>query len=412
MSELDERQLPAISTLLGPIQLALHHDRVRGWLLFDHRGKSVVAARLLGLSRTWASRGGAGGSAALGPGTEHRFFYWIPAEGLPVAIAHEDDLAVLPDLPGERAPYRTALGLRTALEKHLPREGTVLVEHGPFAQIADLAVVDEATLSLLRGRETAVRSSIELSNRFAGPLSVEERADVVEVASRLERAVAAFEVGARAARPTRWEAVWELVEASARAEGLCLHPESGLAIDAVARGQRAPCRGGGELEPRSRARVDLWASREGGAHSVVVPCSFEVSARPLPAAGAALGEELARCEEELHHALEERAKRSRLLGSEVGELAHDGARRRDLAFLSSCVGWPLGPVVRGSHACTFDSEGFADPRELVAGTCWALRLGASRQDEWGWRTSLLERTERGVRILARGQSGPIVLDPG
>ncbi len=399
MSEHDERPLPAISTLLGPIQLALHHDRVRGWLLFDHRGKSVVAARLLGLAPTWSST----------PGTEHRFFYWVPAEGLPVAIAHEDDLAVLPELPGERASYRTALGLRTALEKHLPREGTVLVEQGPFAQIADLAVVDEATLSLLRGRETSVRSSIELSNRFAGPLAAEERAEVVEVASRLERAVAAFEVAAGEARPASWEGLWRLVEESARAEGLGLHPESGLAIDALARGQRATARGGGAIEPTSRARVDLWASRSGAMHAVVVPCSFEVTARPAPPTRSALGEELARCEDEIHGALEERGKRTRILGSEVGELAHDAARRRQLAFLASCVGWPLGPVVRGSHACTFDAEGFADPRELVVGTCWTLRLGASRDGEAGWRTSIVERTERGVRVLARGRSAPVVL---
>jgi hypothetical protein len=385
---------PAISTLLGPIQLALHHDRVRGWLLYDHRGRSVVAARLLG------SLDEGGGRASVALPTEHRLFFWIPAEGLPVVVAHEDDAVVLPELPGDRVVYRTPLELRAALEKQLPRAGTVLVEQGPFAQIADLALVDEATLSLLRGRDAVVRSSIALANRFAGPLASEERSEVVELAARLERVHAALAVEVTARPPSSWEALWAWAEAAAAAEGLALHDECGLALEEGTRGARAVARRGGPLEPGARARLDLWASRRGGSRAVLVPSTQELTVGASPELEA-LSSALEACEAELLRAVDERARRGRVLGSEVAELAHDAVRRRGLEPASRCVGWPLGPVPRGSHACTFDAEGFADPRELVPGTCWALCLGARSAALTARRTTLVERTDRALAVIAR-----------
>lgn len=375
---------PAISALLGPVQLALSQERVRGWLLYDLRGRSLVASRLLGLG---------------GAGTERRFFYWIPAEGLPVAIVHEDDAPLLPELPGDRARYRTAIELRAALEAHVPREGTVLVEQAPFAQIADLAVVDEATLSLLRGRDTVVRSSLELANRFAGPLSEAERDEVGLVSTDLTTLRATIARVASSRALGSWDALWGVVEEEADARALELCRESGFAIDANARSQRATERLGGAMVPGAQARLDLWVRRRRG-HGVVVPASLDVVVGEDTPAGSRLRGLLRTVEDELLETLVERASRPRVLGSEVAELSYDAIRRRGLSFTSSCVGWPLGDVARGSHACTFDAEGFADPRELVPGTMWALRLGVDDGQAIAWRTTLIERVERGLRITA------------
>jgi hypothetical protein len=389
---------PAIAALLGSIQLALVAERARGWLIYDLRGRSVVAARLLGLREG---------------GTERRFFYWIPAEGLPVAIVHQDDASGLPDLPGERARYRTAIELRTTLEAHVPREGTVLVEQAPFAQIADLAVLDEATLSLLRGRDTIARTSLELVNRFVGPLTGEERTELEGVVADLAALRGALGRAVQSSTFSTWDALYERVEAEASARTLVLGSESGFAIDTLARGQRAPERDGGVIVPGSSARLDVWACRRGVKASsgarVLAVASVMLSAGPVPEAQAALGSLLAAAEDELLASLEERSRRLRVLGSEVAELAYDALRRRSLAPASTCVGWPLGPVARGSHASTFDAEGFADPRELVPGTAWALRLGVEQGGAVAWRTTILERIEAGIRVIARGTEAPLVV---
>ena len=389
---------PAVAALLGSIQLALVAERARGWLIYDLRGRSVVAARLLGLREG---------------GTERRFFYWIPAEGLPVAIVHQDDASGLADLPGERARYRTAIELRTALEAHVPREGTVLVEQAPFAQIADLAVLDEATLSLLRGRDTIARTSLELVNRFVGPLTHDERVELEGVLADLAALRGAFGRALASSGFASWDALYERIEAEAHARALALGSETGFAIDTLARGQRAPERQGGVIVPGSIARLDLWACRRGAAAQtgarVLVPSSVMLCVGAVPEAHAALSASLAAAEDELLARIEERARRGRVLGSEVAELAYDALRRRGLAPASTCVGWPLGPVARGSHACTFDAEGFADPRELVPGTAWALRLGVEQEGVVAWRTSLIERIDAGVRIIARGTETPLVV---
>lgn len=394
-------QEPAIGALLGSIQLALVAERARGWLVYDLRGRSLVAARLLGL------RDG---------GTERRFFYWIPAEGLPVAIVHQDDASGLPDLPGERARYRTAIELRTALEAHVPREGTVLVEQAPFAQIADLAVLDEATLSLLRGRDTIARTSLELVNRFVGPLTGSERAELEGVVADLAALRGALARTLSSSSFVSWDSLYARVEAEASARNLVLASESGFAIDTLARGQRAPERDGGVLVPGSSARLDVWACRRGTDASsgarVLAVSSTMLSAGPVSEARVALGNALAAAEDALLVSLEERARRTRVLGSEVAELAYDALRRRSLAPTSTCVGWPLGPVARGSHACTFDAEGFADPRELVPGTVWALRLGVEQGELVAWRTTILERVEAGLRVVSRGLDAPLVIRVG
>ncbi len=393
-------QEPAIHTLLGSIQLALVAERARGWLIYDLRGKSLVATRLLGL------RVG---------GTERRFFYWIPAEGLPVAIVHEDDATGLPELPGDRVRYRTAIELRSALEAQVPREGSVLVEQAPFAQIADLAVVDEATLSLLRGRDTMAKSSLELVNRFAGPLAEAERDEVTNVISDLAALRGALARALAGGAFATWQDLYFRAENEAAARMLELTVESGFAIDQLARAQRAPEREGGAIVPGSSARMDLWAMRRGGHSRVLVPCSIDLVVGSESAAHASLAAVVAATEDEIVRAIDERAKRSRshatrVLGSEIAEIAWSAVRRRGLALTSTCAGWPLGPVARGSHACTFDAEGFADPRELVLGTAWALRLGVDDGRAIAWRTAVIERVEGGVRFLARGGDGCLVVN--
>jgi hypothetical protein len=213
-----------------------------------------------------------------------------------------------------------------------------------------------------------------------------------------------------------WDALFARVEAEASARKLSLASESGFAIDALVRGQRAPERDGGVIVPGSSARLDLWAARRGAKASsgarVLAAASTMLSAGPVPETVTALGSLLAAAEDELLVSLEERARRARLLGSEVAELAYDALRRRGLTPTSTCVGWPLGPVARGSHACTFDAEGFADPRELVPGTVWALRLGVEQGGAVAWRTSLLERIDAGVRVVARGTETPLLVRTG
>jgi len=387
---------PAIATLLGPIQLALRQERARGWLIYDLRGRSPIVARLL--------------APPAGPRLtfEHRFFFWIPAEGLPVVVAHDDDLAILPDLPGDRARYRTAFELRSALEALVPREGVVLVEQAPFAQIADLAFVDEATLSLLRHPGVVLRSSIELANRFAGPLSHVEREEVRTVAADLAAVRTMLARSASVQPPGSWQAVWDRVASHAAARGLVLSTESGLGLEGDAHKQRLAGRASGALVAGAWGRIDLWARREPSAVDVIVPASIDVAVAPNSEDLATLGPLLASCEDEILHSLDERAARGRVLGCEAAELVYDALRRRGLKFAAGCVAWPIGPVPRGSYACTLDADGFSDPRELVPGGVWALRLGVQHGGARAWRTTLFERLEGGIGTIARGEAALVV----
>lgn len=385
--------------LLGPIQLALASEKARGWLVYDLRGRNLVASRLLGFADPAVE------PRALVP--EHRFFYWIPVEGLPVAIAHVDDLAALPDLPGDRVTYETAYALRAELERVLPRQGTLLVEQGPFAQLADLAVVDEATLALLRGRDATIRSSLELANRFAGPLGPDERGALTETIAALEQLGGDLADGIEAGS---WGEVFRRVELAARRAGLELAPESGLAIGADSTQQRALARSGRFEPARAReARLDLWVHRHDRV-GPLVPWSLALALDAPSERQVALVASLEEAERAFVDAITTPPAKGaplRRLGTEAAEIAYDALRQRRLSRIASCIGWALSDVPRGTHAATLDAEGVADPRELVVGTVWGVRLGAKLDGLGAMRVGWLERTERAFRWLGASPTGVV-----
>jgi hypothetical protein len=76
---------------LENIQREIRHQKLDGWLFFDHHLRDPLAYRVLGISPTAAPT--------------RRWYYMIPAEGEPRGLVHRIERGVLGALPGERIPY-------------------------------------------------------------------------------------------------------------------------------------------------------------------------------------------------------------------------------------------------------------------------------------------------------------------
>ena len=363
-----------IAAQLGLIQLALRERGSTGWLIFDHRQRNAVAMRLLGL----------------GDVMEHRFFYWIPADGMPLSIVHRHDEVVLPELPGERLTYATSIEMRSLLERNLPREGIVCVEQAPYEHHADIAMVDASTAELVRGSRVELRSSSELANRFAGPLSEHELVGVRETCAQLTELGRSLEAISDGRLPTREQL--EQALASSLSGHADLRVATGTRIDSARL----------SLDPfvdadATSLRVDVAVHTR---HGIAIPATYMLRVERHDAQRS-FDEDL----REVALTALSLPRVHRLLGSNLGEATHAAARKREIVLSTPCVGWPLGHVLRSTHACTFDAEGFVDARPLVIGTCWSLHASGARERMHGSFSALIRLTERGLDVLWESPPG-------
>jgi Xaa-Pro aminopeptidase len=148
------------NTRIAGIQQALQEERVDGWLFFDFRKSNPVAFQVLSLS----------------PNDMYtrRWFYFIPAQGEPVAIISAVESHVLHALPGERLVYRTWEEMQQYLKRLLTAGMRVAMEYSPMNAIPYISRVDAGTVELVRSFGVEVVSSANLSQYFVAQLTQEQ----------------------------------------------------------------------------------------------------------------------------------------------------------------------------------------------------------------------------------------------
>ena len=75
---------------IDQIQKALTDRGLDGWLFYSFRGSDPIAANVLELHETHATR---------------RWFYYVPASGEPTRIVHSIEREALDSLPGRKLVY-------------------------------------------------------------------------------------------------------------------------------------------------------------------------------------------------------------------------------------------------------------------------------------------------------------------
>jgi Xaa-Pro dipeptidase len=162
---------------LERIRAMLKDLRVDGWLLFDFHGLNPVSTRVLGI----------GGLAT------RRLFVYIPATGVPVAVAHKIELGRIEGFPGEIRPYAAWRELEVHLTAVLGGH-KVAMEYSPKDAVPYLDRVPAGVLELVRASGAEVVSSSELVTGFAARWTAAELAGHRRAAEHLRAiALAAFE---------------------------------------------------------------------------------------------------------------------------------------------------------------------------------------------------------------------------
>ncbi len=134
------------------IQEHLRQAGLDGWLLYDFRGSNPLARRVLGLEGR--------------PVGSRRFFYFIPASGVPRKLVHRIETAALDSLPGERAIYLRWSELEQGVAALLKGCKRVAMEYAPGVSNPYISRVDGGLIELVRGVGIEVASSGDLVQLF------------------------------------------------------------------------------------------------------------------------------------------------------------------------------------------------------------------------------------------------------
>src|SRR5579863_7945491 len=99
------------------IQQALTLEKLDGWLFYDFRQSNPLAYQILSLSQQeFYTR---------------RWFYFVPAQGIPTALVSAVEAHVLHVLPGQRRVFRTWQDMHAYLRELLRPGMCIAMEYSP-----------------------------------------------------------------------------------------------------------------------------------------------------------------------------------------------------------------------------------------------------------------------------------------
>lgn len=153
------------------IQQALRDERLDGWLFYDFRKSNPIAYRVLALSPDDLYT--------------RRWFYFVPAHGVPMALVSAVEEHVLRSLPGKRLVFRTWREMQLHLQTMLPPGTRIAMEYSSMNAIPYMSRVDAGMMELVRSLGVEVVSSADIAQRFIAQLSIEQLESHREAGRRL-----------------------------------------------------------------------------------------------------------------------------------------------------------------------------------------------------------------------------------
>ncbi|MFC1569355.1 M24 family metallopeptidase [bacterium] len=137
---------------LEVIQNAIRQSNLDGWLFYDFHNRDAISYRILDLD--------------FGKFTSRRWFYFIPALGEPIRLAHRVEPAKLDSLPGELQFYLSWNELHSTLKNILGSPKRFAMQYSPNNNIPYVSMVDAGTVELIRSFGHTIVSSADLVQLF------------------------------------------------------------------------------------------------------------------------------------------------------------------------------------------------------------------------------------------------------
>jgi Xaa-Pro aminopeptidase len=368
---------------LGAIQQALRTADIDGWLFFDFHHRDLMAYKILGLSTEGL--------------TTRRWFYYVPAEGEPVKLAHKVEAGKLDSLPGEQRHYLPWTELHESLKSIVGSAKRVAMQYSPNNAIPYVSVADAGTVELIRSFGPEVVSSADLVQQFeavvdeAGFQSHMETGEIVQGIK--DEAFALLDKSLKQSGPITEHQVAQFILARFEEEGLTADGATPIVgfNDHPADPHFEPTEQNAHtLHHGDTVLIDLWARRKNppGVYYDVTWCGF-VGQDP-PAQYLEIWDAVCRARDAALEFVRGKFERGETChGYEVDDAARNVIREAGYAdqFLHR-TGHSIGTDDVHGNGVNIDNLETRDDRKLVPGICFSIEPGIYLAGQMAVRTEI------------------------
>jgi len=378
------------------IQSELRAAKIDGWLFFDHHHRDPIAARVLGLPSNGL--------------VTRRWFYFIPAKGVPRKLVHRIEQGTLDALGGRKFVYAGWEELHKTLPKLLSGAKTIAMQYSPENNIPYIGLVDAGTVELIRKLKKKVVSSADLVQKFEAtwtPAQLESHLEAGKIVDRV-RSVA-FERAAafvREGKPLTESQLQQWIAEKFRENGLtpeqtivAVQPNNGDPHYSPDPESSRPIRAGDLL------LLDMWAKfdRPGSVYYDITWMGY--LGKHVPDAYAKIFRIVKQARDSAVEFIQERIAEGRAVhGWEVDRVARTTIQKAGYGkYFVHRLGHSIGQEVHGNGA-NMDGLETRDDRKIVPHTCFSIEPGIYLP-EFGVRTEVnVYVGEREARVTGAIQS--------
>lgn len=371
----------AIDQRISEIQQALRDAEIDGWLFYDFRGSDPLAYRILQLDPTLH--------------VTRRWYYWIPAQGVPVKLLHRIEPHVLDTLPGQADCYVSWEQQREILARLLAGGLRVAMQYSPLNAVPYVSRVDAGTIELIRSYDVEVVSSADLIQTFEARWTDRQLESHQFAATALRRIVDqtfhhVHEAITRGRGLTEY-GVQQFILARIREAGMVTSSAPIAAVNAhSADPHYGPTEtGSAEVTRDALLLIDLWAKRaEAGSVYADITWTGYVG-QTVPVKGREIFDLVRQGRDAaLTFVQKEVAAGHRPFGWEVDDACRQVIQRGGYGdqFVHR-TGHSIGEEVHGNGA-NIDGLETQDTRRLMSRTCFSIEPGIYLPGEFGIRSEL------------------------
>jgi Xaa-Pro aminopeptidase len=366
---------------LEKIRTAIKSLGADGWLFFDFHNRDHLGLKILGMSQKGLAT--------------RRWYYFIPAEGEPIKLAHRVEPTKLDHLPGKKQMYSSWRELHSNLKDILGAPKKIAMQFSPLNAIPYVSIADGGTVDLVRSFGHEIVSSADLVLQFEALLD-EKNVKSHFKAGKLVDAilVEAFNEVRKSVRTKKYKTEYEIqqfIGKRFKSNGLITDDLPIVGVnDHPANPHFAPAeKGSKKIKPGDKLLIDLWAKldKPGAIYYDITWCAFIGDEPP---------EEYVKAFHIVRDArragfkfLNERLSAgNQIAGWEVDDVCRNVVKEAGYGdFFTHRTGHSIGEEVHGNGG-NIDNFETQDTRLLVPGCLFSLEPGIYIEGKMGVRSEL------------------------
>ncbi len=364
---------------IDKIQEYLKENKLDGWLMSDFHGRNEIAMRILNIKGMLT----------------RRFFYFIPADGKPIALIHKVEKNIFKNLGGDHLYFSSYTQLESNLKEILDGHFLIAMEYSPNGRLPYIGLVDAGTIELIRSYGVEIVTSADMVAHFLAKLNdqqVESHQKAAILVNQIKDNAFAFikESLDSNKKVTEYD-VTQFIRGQFKNNNMVTDHSPICGVDANAGNPHyePTAEVAAEIKKGQLILIDLWAklNQDDAVFADITWMGFAGSKQEIPEKYSKIFSVLAQARDKAVETLKEKIGRQEVYGSEIDDACRN---------VIEDAGFGDYFVHRTGHSITTDVHGTGpnidnleteDSRKLQIGHLFSIEPGIYL-DDCGFRTEI------------------------